>query len=444
MNLTPDQPPTQLFNLPSALDLQNKSRPDLAARAMLFNNTFFLQDNAALEWELFLTIREPGTIILTVLYSVSFLVGFTGNVMSLKVLLGQNGSVRLSGASATRCLLINLAVCDLAVVCVCMPVTLGHRIYTPWVYGDFLCRAVPFTQAVSVSASVLSITVISISRYYAVHSPLQSRAYFTRRRILVSVAAVWLISSVICMPVAIVTRRDDVALIEGLAIVLPVCGEVWPQPRLRQVYNVLLFTALYCLPVAFNLTLAFLTYRRLRTTSGEVRFTELDPRSQVLHEARLQGRSQIARMVAALVLLFALSWLPMYVADMWLDRELLHPPHWLLQARPFAQWLGLTNSSLNPFCYCFIGDLHRSARALRLRLIGPSPASALALASLPTIFQLQNDKKTPVDGANKSNSCGEDAEDLSLSMWWTQSSACGSIGLPYHLGMTDTAIKLDT
>ncbi len=151
MNLTPDQPPTLLYDLPRALDLQrepqNKSR---SAPASFFNSTFFFQDNAALEWQLFLTIQEPGTIILTVLYTISFLVGFFGNVMSLKVLLGQHGSMRLSGASATRCLLINLAVCDLAVVCVCMPVTLGHRIYTPWVYGDFLCRAVPFTQAVSV------------------------------------------------------------------------------------------------------------------------------------------------------------------------------------------------------------------------------------------------------------------------------------------------------
>ncbi|XP_016106127.1 neuropeptide FF receptor 1-like [Sinocyclocheilus grahami] len=445
MNLIPDQPPTLLYNLPRALDLQrepqNKSR---SAPASFFNSTFFFQDNAALEWQLFLTIQEPGTIILTVLYSISFLVGFFGNVMSLKVLLGQHGSMRLSGASATRCLLINLAVCDLAVVCVCMPVTLGHRIYTPWVYGNFLCRAVPFTQAVSVSASVLSITVISISRYYAVHSPLQSRAYFTRRRILASVTIVWLVSSVICMPVAIVTRRDEVALIEGLAIVLPVCGEVWPQPRLRQAYNVLLFSALYCLPVGFNLTLAFLTCRRLRSTGSEGRFTELDPRSQALHETRLRGRRQIARMVAALVLLFALSWLPMYVTDIWLDRELRHPPDWLLQTRPFAQWLGLTNSSLNPFCYCFIGDLHRSAKALRLRLCGPSPASALALASLPKIFNLQNQDKSQAGAANNStNSCGEDVGNLNLSMWWTQSRTCESVSLPYHLGMTE-AITLDT
>ncbi|TRY81516.1 hypothetical protein DNTS_009923 [Danionella cerebrum] len=441
MNLTL---PTQPYNLPLELvfhsEPQNKSR---STSTSFFNSTFFFQDNTALERQLFLTIREPGTIALTVLYSFSFLVGFLGNAMSLKVLLGQHGSVRLSGVSATRCLLINLAVCDLAVVCVCMPVTLGHRIYTPWIYGDFLCRAVPFTQAVSVSASVLSITVISISRYYAVHSPLQSRAYFTRRRILASVAILWLVSSVICLPVAIVTRRDEVALIDGLAIVLPVCGEVWPKPRLRQAYNVLLFSALYCLPVTFNLILAFLTCRKLRSSCTEGRFTELDPRSQALHHTRLKGRRQIAQMVAALVLLFALSWLPMYVTDIWLDRELRQPPEWLLQTRPFAQWLGLTNSSLNPFCYCFIGELHRSAKALRLRLCGPSPASALALASLPKIFGLQTQEKSPGGPTGSTaDSCGEDAGTVNLSVWWTQSQTCDSLNLPYQLGMTEM-ITLD-
>ena len=377
----------------------------------------------ALEWQLLLTIHEPGTIVLTVLYSLSFLVGFVGNVLSIKVLCGRRGSERLSGVSSTRYLLVNLAVCDLAVVCVCMPVTLGNRIYMPWVWGGFLCRAVPFTQAVSVSASVLSLTVISVNRYLSVRCPLRSRSLFTRRRILGAVAAVWVVSTSICAPLAVMTRLDELRL-HGLPA-LPVCSEAWPHARLRQAYNVLLFAALYCLPVSFNLAVGFLTGRRLcgyddhlildpsssSSAIGRICFAELDPRSRALHAARLRSRRQIARLVLALVLLFAASWLPLYLADLWLDCGGRQPPSWLLQARPFAQWLGLTNSSLNPICYCLVGDLHRSARQLRTRYQqriltlfgggaavggpvfsadpasgGPSPATALALASLPKIF----------------------------------------------------------
>ena len=127
-------------------------------------------DAGVLESMLLWTLREPATIALTLMYCASFALGFAGNLMSLHVLTGRGSSRRrrrLSGVSATRSLLVNLAVCDLAVVCVCMPVTLGIQIYRAWVYGDLLCRAVPFTQAVSVSASVLTLTVISVNRYYS-------------------------------------------------------------------------------------------------------------------------------------------------------------------------------------------------------------------------------------------------------------------------------------
>ncbi|XP_077461104.1 QRFP-like peptide receptor [Stigmatopora argus] len=318
-------------------------------------------DLSDLESMLLWTLHEPSTIALTFMYSVSFLLGFVGNLMSLRVLTNRR-SRRLAGVSATRILLVNLAVCDLAVVCVCMPITLASHIYTAWVYGDLLCRAVPFTQAVSVSASVLTLTVISVNRYYSVRSPLRARSMFTRRRILATVAVVWVASSAMCAPIAVMNRRREISF--GTFTIL-VCQEEWPKHRLKQGYNVLLFAMLYCLPVTFNLTIGFMTGRRLWGGTRST-FADLDPRSQALHASRLKTRQKIAKMVVCLVLLFAASWLPLYVADLWIDRE-LQPPSWLLQTRPFAQWLGLTNSSLNPICYCFIGDLYRSAKVIRMR-----------------------------------------------------------------------------
>ncbi|XP_041837823.1 galanin receptor 2b-like [Melanotaenia boesemani] len=318
-------------------------------------------DMTDLESMLLWTLHEPSTIALTIMYCLSFILGFIGNLMSLRVLTSRR-SRRLAGVSATRSLLVNLAVCDLAVVCVCMPITLGNQIYTAWVYGDLLCRAVPFTQAVSVSASVLTLTVISVNRYYSVRSPLRARSMFTRRRILATVAVVWTVSSLMCAPIAVMNRRREITF-ETFTIL--VCQEEWPQHRLKQGYNVLLFVMLYCLPVTFNLTISFLTGRQLW---GEKKssFADLDPRSQALHTSRLKTRQKIAKMVVCLVLLFAVSWLPLYLADLWIDCE-QKPTSWLLQTRPFAQWLGLTNSSLNPICYCFIGDLYRSAKVIRTR-----------------------------------------------------------------------------
>ncbi|XP_071378979.1 galanin receptor type 1-like [Centroberyx affinis] len=438
-------------------------------------STFSPNDLADLESMLLWTLHEPSTIALTIMYCLSFILGFVGNLMSLWVLTNRR-SRRLAGVSATRSLLVNLAVCDLAVVCVCMPITLGSQIYTAWVYGDLLCRAVPFTQAVSVSASVLTLTVISVNRYYSVRSPLRARSVFTRRRILATVAVVWTVSSVMCAPLAVMNRRREISF--GTFAIL-VCQEEWPQPRLKQGYNVLLFVALYCLPVTFNLTIGFLTSRRLWGGKKST-FSDLDPRSQALHVSRLKTRQKIAKMVVCLVLLFAVSWLPLYLADLWIDRE-QRPPSWLLQTRPFAQWLGLTNSSLNPICYCFIGDLYRSAKVIRTRyyqkvaalfssssfsnsaaMTTPAPpitdskataaqhhriaaatvAASASMVTIPRLFSLARGQGLglrPGQGQGQGQGLGDDTDcgggsDHSISDWYRSSpSVCDSTLLPSQL-----------
>ncbi|XP_069503711.1 QRFP-like peptide receptor [Ambystoma mexicanum] len=323
-----------------------------------------------LENMLFVFVKEPVTISLTAMYIVAFLVGIVGNVMSIKVLTRKRSS-RMTSLSATRSLLINLAVCDLMVVCVCMPITVGNLIYKAWVYGDFLCRAVPFIQAVSVSASVLSLTVISVNRYYNVHSPLHARSFFTQRRIYWTIVVVWVLSSSICLPLIFMNKRDEIGVVEGLPLVFPICREIWPHVRLKQAYNFLLFCALYCLPVLFNMVICFLTVRKLWSSANN--FKDSVPSGQSLPASRLKVRKKVVKMVVSLVSLFAVSWLPVYLLDIWIDFNIPQtsqeeaPSPWILQLRPFAQWLGLTNSSLNPICYCFVGDLYRSAKLMKSR-----------------------------------------------------------------------------
>ncbi|XP_051888949.1 gastrin/cholecystokinin type B receptor-like [Pristis pectinata] len=310
---------------------------------------------------------EPTTIVLEVVYSLSFIIGFVGNIMALRALTRKRRN-RLAGARATRSLLINLSACDMMVVCICMPVTLGHQVYNAWVFGDFMCRAVPFVQAVAVSASVLSLAVISLNRYYSVHNPLNARAFFTCRRILAMICAVWLLSSALCMPLIFMNKTENLVLLNG-KLTIPVCAENWPDAKLRQGYNFLLFCALYGFPVLFNLVICFLTARRL--WGSQDRLQEGNKKHLVGNNSRLKARKKIVKMVVVLVLLFALSWLPLYVIDIWIDFRIPDAPPdtlhqgWILHIRSFAQWLGLTNSSLNPLCYCFIGNVYRSVQKIK-------------------------------------------------------------------------------
>ncbi|XP_066520073.1 neuropeptide FF receptor 1 [Hoplias malabaricus] len=330
--------------------------------------------------------REPGTVLLALMYVASFVIGLAGNVTALLVLVRRRSSSRLrmmrmrSASSATRRLLANLAACDTLVVCVCMPANLGHHVHRAWPFGEPLCRAVPFVQAVSVAASVLSVSALSLSRYCGVHSPLRARRAFTGARAGAVIAVVWAASSVLCAPLLFANETRALELPDG-ARPVTLCVESWSEPRLRHGYNFLLFCALYAFPVLFNLVICSLTARKLwrapgrHDTEGDGEEARADERFGCPRSGArlLETRKRIAKMVLALVLLFTFSWLPLYVVDMWLD---FHAPEdrrrvperaeheWLLQGRPFAQWLGLSNSALNPLCYCFVGEIRRSARRL--------------------------------------------------------------------------------
>ncbi|XP_007444054.1 QRFP-like peptide receptor [Python bivittatus] len=388
-----------------------------------------LNRSQGLGWEeleklLFLFNEDPVTISLTIMYLVSFLVGLVGNVMSLRMLIWKRDSRRPS-LNATRSLLINLAICDLMVVCICMPITTGNLIYKAWVYGDFLCRAVPFIQAVSVSASVLSLTVISLNRYYNVHNPLKARSFFTRRKILSTILIVWVLSSGICMPLIFINKQVEIGVGSDLPLVFPICREMWPQEKVKQTYNFFLFCALYCLPVSFNMVICCLTVHRLWSPTRTLR--DCGALKPTLLASRLKIRRKVAQMVIALVLLFAISWLPIYLMDIWIEfnspKSLQDedPSPWVLQLRAFSQWLSLTNSSLNPICYCFVGNLYRSAKEMRSRyqkkmvsLLSFSPSEKSLPSSVPELHSYRGsmgsankepDLVTRRERQQNSNSC---------------------------------------
>ncbi|XP_058013092.1 QRFP-like peptide receptor [Ahaetulla prasina] len=374
---------------------------------------------AEVEKLLFLFDKDPVTLSLVILYLVSFLVGLVGNVMSIRMLTRKR-SRAVPSLNATRSLLINLAICDLMVVCICMPVTTGNLIYKAWIYGDLLCRAVPFIQALSVSASILSLTVISLNRYYNVHNPLKARSFFTRRKILNTILAIWILSSGICLPLLFMNRRDEIGVGSDLPLVFPICREMWPQEELKLSYSFFLFCALYCLPVSFNVVICYLTVHRLWRPTSTLR--DCGALKQTLLASRLKIRRTVAQMVIALVLLFAISWLPIYLMDIWIE---FHSPKSLsdeepsplvLQLRAFSQWLSLTNSSLNPICYCFVGSLYRSAKEMRSRyqkkvafLLSFSPSEKSWLPSVPKMLShrrsMDSAKEEP-DLATRKEGCG--------------------------------------
>ena len=83
-------------------------------------------------------------------------------------------------------------------------------------------------QGVSVSVSVMTLTAISVERYYAICHPLKFKA--TLRRARVTIAVIWLLSIIILLPDVIVLQTFPKFPPELQTDLLTSCKPAWDYP----------------------------------------------------------------------------------------------------------------------------------------------------------------------------------------------------------------------
>ena len=184
-------------------------------------------------------------LIFIVIYIVIFVVGFISNFLVIYFVL-----VYKRMQTMTNKILTNLAVADLLVVLICVPVTIG-RLYKPheYIFGEFICKCSSFIQGMSLSVSILTLTAISADRYYIIYKPFKARAHCTNHKIKVVVCIIWALSAFIMSPLLVVYKIQNP--LKKFNIDLQMCIEEWKYYEIRLAYDILLFIILFILPLTF-------------------------------------------------------------------------------------------------------------------------------------------------------------------------------------------------
>ncbi len=87
------------------------------------------------------TLHSPTTIVLISLYIPIFLLSLIGNGLVIFVVLRNQHMRRVKNL-----FLLNLALADLLVTLVCMPMVVGQTVFRLWVYGPVMCKLSVYTQ----------------------------------------------------------------------------------------------------------------------------------------------------------------------------------------------------------------------------------------------------------------------------------------------------------
>ena len=285
-----------------------------------------------------------------VAYITVILLSLFGNVVVIHVV-QKNQRMR----TITNYLIINMALADLLTTVFNMLPTL-YWIFSgldAWAVGGWLgqtlCKLLNFAQSVSVTVSVLSLCAIAFDRFFAITWPLKRVITFRAAKCIITSS--WLSSITIAGPQLYVLTTTGK---QGLAQ----CVENWVPPfnqaTAARDYTIALFVLLYALPlaiIAFLYTVIMLKLWRRRTPGQELTLNQ---------ENMEKTNRKVFKMLVTVVIVFALSWLPLYVRMFVMfaesDRFVCGLPY---DMDFLTLFFGHANSAINPFIYVIFNENYR-------------------------------------------------------------------------------------
>ena len=273
-----------------------------------------------------------------------------GNVLVICVVI-LNRQMR----TVTNYLIANMAVADLLLTAFNMPVTIRVIVtrsmdWSSGVFADILCKILPFVQSLSVASSVLSLTAIAIERFLAIMYPL--RRYITFRISYVMIAIVWIVGIGVNSPILYAMK----IIIYGVDQ-RSYCVEIWTPAFTEEAskdFTIVIFVIFYVVPLLTMSVLYTFVIHKLwvRKLPGN------QTAQNQLHADK--SKKKVLKMLLAVVILFALCWLPVYVIQFisFFDRKNFPcgPPATLLF---MGYFLGHANSAINPATYVIFNSNFR-------------------------------------------------------------------------------------
>uniref|UniRef100_A0A4W4FAK2 Thyrotropin-releasing hormone receptor n=1 Tax=Electrophorus electricus TaxID=8005 RepID=A0A4W4FAK2_ELEEL len=285
-------------------------------------------------------------------------VGIVGNIMVVLVVLTTQHM-----RTPTNCYLMSLAVADLTVLVAAGLPNISESLLATWVYGKTGCLGITYLQYLGINVSSCSITAFTVERYIAICHPMRAQTMCTISRAKRIIAGVWAFTCVYCTVwLFLVDIQIDR---HGRAQ----CGYRVSRDLYLPIY-LIDFAVFYVLPLLLAVVLYALIARILYlsplpqpaesgvVTAATLRRSCKEP-ADVGLTAHCVCSPQVTKMLAVVVILFALLWMP--YRTLVLINSFVSTPYldaWFLL---FCRTCIYANSAINPVVYNLMSQKFRSA-----------------------------------------------------------------------------------
>ncbi|KAJ2940899.1 hypothetical protein O0L34_g10160 [Tuta absoluta] len=319
--------------------------------------------------------------VLIVIHCIVFVIGLVGNALVCTAVY-RNHSMR----TVTNYFIVNLAVADFMVILICLPPTVLWDATKTWFFGTAMCRIVLYFQSVSVTVSVLTLTFISVDRWYAICFPLKFKS--TTGRAKTAILIIWLLSLSFNIPEFIVLQvRPRVQLRFNIEYFMQ-CESTWDDESDLK-WHVIKALFLYTFPLLL-MTIAYCQIVRVLWRSDNIpghmeshtlcassrqsnckhglssnRRTVPSIHANASTEGQLRSRRKAAKMLVAVVIMFAVCYFPVHLMCVLRFALDVQQSPYISSIALISHVLCYANSAVNPLIYNFMSgkfrrEFHRS------------------------------------------------------------------------------------
>ncbi|XP_063542468.1 orexin/Hypocretin receptor type 1-like [Cydia strobilella] len=325
---------------------------------------------------------RPFEWVLITTHAIVFVIGLIGNAL-VCIAVYRNHSMR----TVTNYFIVNLAVADFMVILICLPPTVLWDVTETWFFGTAMCRIVLYSQSVSVTVSVLTLTFISVDRWYAICFPLKFKS--TTGRAKTAILIIWLISLLFNVP--------ELAVLQVKMLSRPLrfdmhkqyfmqCSAKWSDESELN-WSIIKAVFLYTLPL-FLMMIAYCQIVRVLWRSDNIpghseshqlcttptgqnnwlaakRRTTPSIHANASTEGQLRSRRKAAKMLVAVVVMFAVCYFPVHLISVLRVAFNVQQSDVITCIALISHVMCYANSAVNPLIYNFMSgkfrrEFHRS------------------------------------------------------------------------------------
>ncbi|XP_050977607.1 trace amine-associated receptor 13c-like [Labeo rohita] len=262
----------------------------------------------------------------------------------------------------TNLLILSLAVADLFIGVIVMPVHAINLIETCWYFGHTFCRLFLIIMGLLLSTSLSNLVLIAIDRYVAVCHPLLYPKKITTTKTLISICLCWFCSSAynfVCLSYGSVdtSQRSDVCYGECPFILSFAMG-------VTDLFISFLFPC--TLIITLYLRIFYVVHQQVKVINTLMK----GGKSEMEGSVRRKSENKAALTLGILVTAYLLCWIPYYI--FYLTETKVSSA-----TSNFLTWCLYINSCLNPLIYALFYPWFRTSVKYILTLQIFKPASSL-------------------------------------------------------------------